>query len=45
MSVILRTAGVEREQDEIKRDLDYLMRLWDNICDRYSAIVGSGPDL
>lgn len=31
MSVILRTAGVQREKDEIKRDLDYLMRLWDNI--------------
>jgi ribonuclease E len=33
MSVILRTAGVSREQDEIKRDLDYLTRLWDNIRD------------
>ena len=33
MSVILRTAGVAREQDEIKRDLDYLTRLWDNIRD------------
>ena len=31
MSVILRTAGVQRKKDEIKRDLDYLMRLWDNI--------------
>lgn len=31
MSVILRTAGVQREQDEIKRDLDYLVRLWNNI--------------
>lgn len=31
MSVILRTAGVQRDKDEIKRDLDYLMRLWDNI--------------
>ena len=31
MSVILRTAGVSRKKDEIKRDLDYLMRLWDNI--------------
>lgn len=33
MSVILRTAGVSREQEEIKRDLDYLTRLWDNIRD------------
>ncbi len=33
MSVIVRTAGVGRTKDEIKRDLDYLMRLWDNIRD------------
>lgn len=33
MSVILRTAGVSREHEEIKRDLDYLTRLWDNIRD------------
>lgn len=31
MSVILRTAGVQRDSDEIKRDLDYLVRLWNNI--------------
>ena len=31
MSVIVRTAGVTRTKAEIKRDLDYLMRLWDNI--------------
>ncbi|MCB1562589.1 MAG: Rne/Rng family ribonuclease [Alphaproteobacteria bacterium] len=31
MSVILRTAGVTRTKTEIKRDLDYLMRLWDSI--------------
>lgn len=31
MSVILRTAGVSRAQDEIKRDLDYLTRLWNMI--------------
>lgn len=31
MSVILRTAGIERSKPEIKRDLEYLMRLWDNI--------------
>lgn len=33
MSVILRTAGVSRTKAEIKRDLDYLMRLWDSIRD------------
>lgn len=31
MSVIVRTAGVARTKAEIKRDLDYLMRLWNNI--------------
>jgi ribonuclease E len=31
MSVILRTAGVSRSKAEIKRDLDYLLRLWDQI--------------
>jgi len=33
MSVILRTAGVDRAPEEIKRDLDYLMRLWDKVRD------------
>ncbi len=33
MSVIVRTAGVTRTKVEIKRDLDYLMRLWDTIRD------------
>ena len=31
MGVILRTAGLECTPDEIARDLDYLLRLWDNI--------------
>ncbi len=43
MSVILRTAGVERKQDEIKRDLDYLMRLWNNIRDL--TLQSSAPAL
>jgi len=33
MSVILRTAGTARTKVEIKRDLDYLMRLWNSIRD------------
>jgi ribonuclease E len=33
-SVILRTAGMERTKAEIKRDFDYLLRLWDSIRDR-----------
>ena len=31
MSVILRTAGMQRTKQEVKRDLDYLLRLWDEI--------------
>lgn len=31
MSVILRTAGVERSKTDIKRDLDYLLKLWNDI--------------
>jgi ribonuclease E len=43
MSVILRTAGVARAQDEIKRDLDYLTRLWDTI--REDTLQSSAPAL
>ena len=31
MSVILRTAGSERTKSEIKRDYEYLYKLWQNI--------------
>lgn len=31
MSVILRTAGMTRTRLEIKKDLEYLLRLWDEI--------------
>ncbi|HRQ83085.1 MAG TPA: Rne/Rng family ribonuclease, partial [Azospirillaceae bacterium] len=31
MAVILRTAGLERAKPEIRRDLEYLLRLWDDI--------------
>lgn len=41
MSVIVRTAGVSRTKPEIKRDLDYLMRLWDNI--RELTLQSSAP--
>jgi len=43
MSVILRTAGVERGSEEIKRDHDYLMRLWENIRDL--TLQSSAPAL
>lgn len=41
MSVIMRTAGVTRTKVEIKRDLDYLMRLWDEI--RETTLQSSAP--
>lgn len=43
MSVILRTAGVSRTKVEIKRDLDYLMRLWDSI--RELTLESTAPAL
>ena len=41
MSVILRTAGVSRTEIEIKRDVEYLMRLWDDI--RELTLKSSAP--
>jgi ribonuclease E len=43
MSVILRTAGLERSKTEIKRDLDYLLRLWDSI--RETTLRSTAPAL
>ncbi len=43
MSVIVRTAGMSRTKAEIKRDLDYLMRLWDNI--RELTLESTAPAL
>ena len=31
MAVIVRTAGSERSKPEVKRDFEYLLRLWDDI--------------
>jgi ribonuclease E len=43
MSVILRTAGMERAHQDIQRDLDYLMRLWDGI--REDTLKATAPSL
>ncbi|MFP4097643.1 MAG: Rne/Rng family ribonuclease [Alphaproteobacteria bacterium] len=43
MSVIVRTAGVSRTKTEIKRDLDYLMRLWNSI--RELTLQSTAPAL
>ena len=34
MGLIVRTAGANRPKPEIKRDCEYLLRLWDDIRDR-----------
>ena len=36
-SVIIRTAGVGKKPEEIKRDCDYLARLWDSIKEAYTT--------
>jgi len=43
MAVILRTAGMEREPTEIQRDLEHLLRLWNNI--REQTLVSTAPAL
>ena len=41
MAVILRTAGMEQEPQEIQRDLEYLLSMWDNI--REQTLQSSAP--
>ncbi|MAZ99199.1 MAG: ribonuclease E/G [Rhodospirillaceae bacterium] len=43
MAVIVRTAGSQRTKTEIKRDYEYLVRLWDQI--RESTLVSTAPYL
>ncbi|HET9356014.1 MAG TPA: Rne/Rng family ribonuclease [Sphingomicrobium sp.] len=43
MGLIVRTAGLERTKVEIKRDFDYLARLWDEI--REKTLTSSAPAL
>ncbi|WP_408589974.1 ribonuclease E/G [Novosphingobium sp.] len=43
MSCIVRTAGLQRTKPEIKRDFDYLARLWDEI--RENTMRSSAPAL
>ena len=43
MAVILRTAGAERSKAEVKRDFDYIMRLWDEI--REKTLSSTAPSL
>ncbi|MGE0254153.1 MAG: ribonuclease E/G [Alphaproteobacteria bacterium] len=43
MAVIMRTAGVERSKAEVKRDYEYLRRLWDEI--REATMKATAPAL
>jgi ribonuclease E len=43
MGVIVRTAGASRTKTEIKRDFDYLSRLWDEI--RQATLSSTAPAL
>ena len=50
MGCIVRTAGLERTKTEIKRDFDYLARLWDEIREKTlkseaPALIHSDSDL
>ena len=43
MGLIVRTAGLSRTKTEIKRDFDYLARLWDEI--RKTTLASTAPSL
>jgi len=43
MGLIIRTAGAQRTKAEIRRDFDYLMRLWENI--RELTLKSTAPKL
>ncbi|WP_432347516.1 Rne/Rng family ribonuclease [Shinella yambaruensis] len=43
MGVILRTAGANRTRVEVKRDFEYLMRLWENV--RTLTLASTAPCL
>lgn len=43
MAVIMRTAGVERNKAEFRRDYEYLRRTWDEI--REQTLQSSAPEL
>nr|WP_316653636.1 Rne/Rng family ribonuclease [uncultured Gellertiella sp.] len=43
MGVILRTAGANRTKVEVKRDFEYLMRLWENV--RTLTLNSTAPHL
>ena len=45
MGLIIRTAGAQRTKTEIKRDYEYLLRLWENVRELTLQIHRAGPRL
>ena len=45
MGLIIRTAGAARTKQEIKRDFEYLIRLWENVRDLTLTVDGAMPRL
>ena len=43
MGVILRTAGASRTKPEVKRDFEYLLRMWETV--RETTLTSSAPTL
>ena len=43
MGVILRTAGANRTKAEIKRDYEYLMRMWETVRNLTLAVARPLP--
>ena len=43
MGVIIRTAGLQRNKAEIKRDFEYLIRAWDQV--REKTLQSTAPDM
>ncbi|HEX2255106.1 MAG TPA: ribonuclease E/G, partial [Afifellaceae bacterium] len=43
MGIILRTAGANRTKSEVKRDFEYLLRLWENV--RELTLRSTAPSL
>ena len=45
MGIILRTAGAARTKPEIKRDFEYLIRMWETVRDLTLEVAGPDPGL
>ena len=43
MGVILRTAGATRTKAEVKRDFEYLLRMWETV--RETTLASTAPTL